>query len=506
MKETTAAEIKRGPGRPKMTEEQKLEAKRSRELKKSQLNNKNVLIAPSMVESGKGGGKNVKIPNTNVTSSDKDLASSVMNMEGYNSLIDIQKLSKNQKILAGECTKDEARFLVDSYYQVQQYRIAIGGQLRSIYQGKTGDKDSSVPPQAEVLQWLFNNIMGLENEIKKCLDSYTTADPVGKWAKSIMGIGPVLAAGLISYFDITRAPSVAHFYSYAGLNDQNNPWLGKEKAAALVDKYCTPMKNGCTEYEFYKAIDLLNTINMCDTDLEWMDSDIKEFSDSKNLKTAAKIQHPKWIASVLNDVCDSHHKDEMTDIEMNLVFNDPCHTRSLSSIKKMAWDEEKQKYSKKKLKAELAKPPYNRELKKLLFLVGESFVKVSGNPKSVYGQLISERKAYENAKNEHGDYAEQAERILNTKKFDKKTDAYKWYSQGMLPPGHIHARSKRKAVQIFVSHLFNEMYINYYNSEPPRHYVEVYMEHVDMIEPEVPFSPIDPNKLHGRPGNSVRVY
>lgn len=498
-------ETKRKVGRPKMTEEQKLEAKRIRDLKKSQLNsNQNDLIAPSVDKPRRTTGKNLKISNTNITTVDKDLASSVLNPEGFNSLTDIQKLSREQKIIAGNCTRDEARFLVDSYYQVQQHRIAVGGQLRSIQQGKSskGLKPNEVP-HAEVLQWLFNNSMGLENEIKKCLDSYTDIDPVGRWCKSVLGIGPVLAAGLISYFDITRAPSVAHFYSYAGLNDQNNPWLGKEKATALVDKYCTPGKNGCTEYEFDKVLERVKAEVSNDPALN---DDMKEFIKSKNSKSTTKIIHPKWITSIIKEVCDKHLKTELSDEEMILIFNDSCHARSLSSIRKMALDEEKQKYSKEKLKAELAKPPYNRDLKKLLFLLGESFVKVSGNPKSLYGQLFVERKAYENVNNEKGLYKEQAEQILKTKKFNKKTDAYKWYSQGMLPPGHIHARAKRKAVQIFVSHLFNEMYINQYNNEPPRHYVEVYMEHVDMIEPEVPFSKINPKKLHGRPSNSVRVY
>ena len=62
------------------------------------------------------------------------------------------------------------------------------------------------------------------------------------------------------------------------------------------------------------------------------------------------------------------------------------------------------------------------------------------------------------ARNDHGDYAERAALILTQKKFDKKTDAYKAYSSGNLPPAHIHAMARRYAVKLFLSHLHGEMH------------------------------------------------
>jgi hypothetical protein len=79
-------------------------------------------------------------------------------------------------------------------------------------------------------------------------------------------------------------------------------------------------------------------------------------------------------------------------------------------------------------------------------------VKCSGHDDCLYGQLYKQRKAYEQSRNEQGLYAEQAARMLVDKRIGEDTEAYKHYVQGRLPPGHIHARSKRWAAKLFLSH------------------------------------------------------
>ena len=63
-----------------------------------------------------------------------------------------------------------------------------------------------------------------------------------------------------------------------------------------------------------------------------------------------------------------------------------------------------------------------------------------------------ERRDFEDAKNEAGEYAEEAAKQLQNKNYGKTTDAYKAYSQGKLPPNHLFARSKRWTVKLFLSH------------------------------------------------------
>jgi hypothetical protein len=65
---------------------------------------------------------------------------------------------------------------------------------------------------------------------------------VGRWLLSINGLGPVLAAGLLGYLDIEGKDYATQFISYAGLNDNNRPWLGAEKSRAIVNEVCGTSK------------------------------------------------------------------------------------------------------------------------------------------------------------------------------------------------------------------------------------------------------------------------
>src|SRR4029078_13106851 len=73
------------------------------------------------------------------------------------------------------------------------------------------------------------------------------------------------------------------------------------------------------------------------------------------------------------------------------------------------------------------KRPWNASLKRLAWIAGESFVKVSGNPDALYGQLYRERKAIEERKNLAGDFADQAAASLAGKKYGADTHALSAY-------------------------------------------------------------------------------
>jgi hypothetical protein len=129
------------------------------------------------------------------------------------------------------------------------------------------------------------------------------------------------------------------------------------------------------------------------------------------------------------------------------------------------------------------KRPYNATLKTLTtFKLGESFVKVQNNDKDVYGKLYFQRKKEERQKNEDGAFKEQAEKELTTKNIDKKTDAYKWYIQGKLPPAHIHARARRYAVKIFLSHYHETAYRMHYGTAPPAPFAIAILGHAHKID------------------------
>lgn len=259
----------------------------------------------------------------------------------------IERLTKDIKAAAAILSNDEARFLVDAYYKMQDDRKRGDNQVRAL--------DESHEPN-DVLRWLADQSGSLERQVQRALDAYSAANPVGVWARSVVGIGPVIAAGLLAHIDITKAPTVGHIWRFAGL----------------------------------------------DPTLNWSKGD---------------------------------------------------------------------------------KRPWNADLKTLCWKIGESFVKVSGNPEAYYGQIYKQRKDYEQANNDAGTYAAQAAAKLEKFKIGKTTEAYAHYAAGHLPPAHIHARAKRYAVKLFLSHWHEVAYRAHYGCEPPLPYPIAILGHAHKIKP-----------------------
>ena len=140
------------------------------------------------------------------------------------------------------------------------------------------------------------------------------------------------------------------------------------------------------------------------------------------------------------------------------------------------------KFTERDCVAAISRKPFNGQLKTLCWKLGESFVKVSNNPKSLYGRLYKERKQREWERNIRGELSDQATEALARKNYGKSTDAYKWYSGAcspelaaamlengetptvngclakttgvpMLPPDHVQSRARRWPVKIFLGHL-----------------------------------------------------
>ncbi|MFN3705298.1 MAG: hypothetical protein ACK4WM_04820 [Thermoflexales bacterium] len=259
----------------------------------------------------------------------------------------IRKLTSDERVAARTLGKQEARYLVDAYYQMQENRIRSDSQVRAM--AKDGEPHATI-------QWLADMNRTLEQQIKVALDAYSGSDPVGEWARSNLGVGPVIAAGLLAHLDVTRAPVVGHFWSFAGLDPR----------------------------------------------VEW-----------------GKGQ----------------------------------------------------------------KRPWNAKLKTLCWKLGEAFVKVSGNPDAYYGRLYKERKELETSRNEAGEYRGLASAKLEKFRIGADTQAHTHYASGKLPPAHIHARAKRYAVKMFLSHLHLVMYWHEYGSLPPKPFAVEHLGHAHIVTP-----------------------
>ncbi len=131
----------------------------------------------------------------------------------------VKRLTRDLAKAAATLSDDEARFLVDAYYTMQENRIRTAAQAREM--------DKSHEPH-EVLNWLFAQDSTLESQISRALLSYAESRPVGQWSMSIYGIGPIIAAGLLAHIDIEKAPTVGHIWRFAGL-DPTLRWEKKTK-------------------------------------------------------------------------------------------------------------------------------------------------------------------------------------------------------------------------------------------------------------------------------------
>ena len=128
------------------------------------------------------------------------------------------------------------------------------------------------------------------------------------------------------------------------------------------------------------------------------------------------------------------------------------------------------------------KRPWNASLKTLCWKRGESFVKVCNNEKAFYGATYTQRKEYEIIRNENGELQDQAKKKLAKFNIGKTTEAFKHYSQGKLPPAHIHARAKRYTVKLFLSHWHEKAYVERFGKQPPLPYPIAHLDHVHKIE------------------------
>ena len=124
--------------------------------------------------------------------------------------------------------------------------------------------------------------------------------------------------------------------------------------------------------------------------------------------------------------------------------------------------------------------PYSADLKTLFFKIGDSFVKSSGSPKSVYGPIYRQRKEKEVAQNERGEFSELAAETLEKRTFRDKA-VKDLYESGKLPPGRIDLRARRVAVKLFLSHLHDVMTWYRYGRRAPAPYAITVLGHADQI-------------------------
>lgn len=155
---------------------------------------------------------------------DKDIENLIesCSSDGFIDFRSMELLSKDIRDAAKLMSKQEARYLVDTYYNIQASRTRTSNQIREVKQGNEPSR---------VIMWYLRNSELLEKQIKRALHAYALGHEVGAWALSIYGIGPVISAGLLAHIDIEKALYVGNIWSFAGLSPniewkkgQKRPW------------------------------------------------------------------------------------------------------------------------------------------------------------------------------------------------------------------------------------------------------------------------------------------
>ena len=141
-------------------------------------------------------------------------------------------------------TRAEIKDLVRIRNQIQAVRIATANRDRSIGQRYSGNNLDRNQP---LLLWILSNISTMEKDIDKCLGLICQNSEVGRWLMQINGVGPAIAASMLAHFDVTGKQYATQFISYAGLNDNNRPWLGRIKSENIVNDVVGDSKKITTE-------------------------------------------------------------------------------------------------------------------------------------------------------------------------------------------------------------------------------------------------------------------
>jgi hypothetical protein len=119
------------------------------------------------------------------------------------------KMRKDVRSLAVNFDKSSVKELVSTYYRIQEDRIALAAQAREL---------QSAGSPHELVEYLSDQLNYMENSLKNPLKVFAESYPVGQWALSQYGIGPVITAGLIAHIDIEKASTAGSVWRYAGLD------------------------------------------------------------------------------------------------------------------------------------------------------------------------------------------------------------------------------------------------------------------------------------------------
>ena len=121
-------------------------------------------------------------------------------------------------------SRSEVTSLVSQYYDIQAFRIAGGNrQFQLDNSGTSVAANNNNNPKNISFAYVNAGFKEIEGIIVKWLKDYVEHDKMGQWLIATKGIGPVLAAGLLSYIDISKCQTAGSIWRYAGWEGHRAP-------------------------------------------------------------------------------------------------------------------------------------------------------------------------------------------------------------------------------------------------------------------------------------------
>ena len=363
------------------------------------------------------------------------------------------------------------RLLYNMYRQIEKNGYALNNQIDAY--SRSGRPVSPILTMSKAALDKYNEI------IKRVLKAAGKVNPMTAWLMDNFGIGEMTAVGLYIMLDITKAPYAGNFISYAGYNNNNNPWLGVEKGAKLAkeakkysDAIIVPIVNGEKECppELFEDCALYSenpdavTALMCEYCANKTNRHVWDIKRGVYRVLKSNLQNKLKAAGEDFDAIDLY--DEVYDFEHE--FPKVLGDENIPTVEH--------------LKSYLAMPPYNNKVKTLLF---KWLSNLTNSEKNKYAMYKNALYAEYKVKNDQGFFAEEAKRLLESGDYVKAEK--KHLEEGKFSKMHLLMMAYRKTAILLLNHTHEAWYYIYYGKEAPKPYVIDIMNHRDYIPPFVDY-------------------
>lgn len=167
----------------------------------------------------------------------KEIEDCNINLEFLKTPIETMNIEELKKVLFGENDKKHKDEILDIYVDRDKVEKLIADKVAELSEKldkateELAEKEPN-PPKVEnheTLDYFLQHYKKMENNIAICLEKFIENQPIYQyWLKYVVGIGPIITAGLIAHINIKKANTAGAIERFGGI-DPTVHWNKKEK-------------------------------------------------------------------------------------------------------------------------------------------------------------------------------------------------------------------------------------------------------------------------------------